>query len=126
MPTVRRNKHGFVIVSNRRGRFITHELTPDGAKMIQTRLGISNIDRLEIDVATLIELKKSSDAYTNKQRCYSQWQGRRQRRAPANAPVPPPAPSKTVASAPTPATAPDVEVVLCPKCSAKAIATAQF
>jgi hypothetical protein len=39
MPTVRRAEHGYIIVSNRRGKFITHQLSQDGVQLLQKRFG---------------------------------------------------------------------------------------
>jgi hypothetical protein len=63
MPTIQKREHGYVILSRRHGRFVTHQLTPDGAKKVQTRLGVQDINGVGVDVATLIELKRSEDAY---------------------------------------------------------------
>src|SRR2546421_483397 len=76
MPKLRRGNHGYFIVSNRRGRFITHQLSHQGARLLQTQLGLPNIEGCEIDIATLIALKQSGHAYTQ----WQEEQGRRRER----------------------------------------------
>src|SRR4051812_36578520 len=64
MPTVHRQKHGLVIISSRRGRYCTHQLSPDGARSLQERYGVPNVEELQIDVGTLIDLVRAGEAYT--------------------------------------------------------------
>jgi hypothetical protein len=118
VPTVKKGKNGYDIVSRRRGRYITHQLTPEGAKILQQRYGV--IDGLEIDVPTLMELKQSQDAYTQRERRH--WRDRPREDelfATAPPPVAPPLPRFEPV-------APPPETIPCPRCSRRVISGAAY
>jgi hypothetical protein len=66
MPTVKDGPEGLIIVSKRRGSYITHQLSPEGARFLEARYGAAAGS--EIDVPTLLELKRQGYAYTKRQR----------------------------------------------------------
>src|SRR4051794_35215021 len=100
MPTVRRDKDGFNIISRRRGRYITHQLSDDAAEALRDRYG--SLDGLEIDVATLIELIRSNGAYTRRQRRQQRWSENRQKPSPTTPPRAPQQPAAARFTAPVP------------------------
>ena len=66
MPTVKLGNHGYYIVSNRRGKYITHQLSKEGVEILRARHG--TVDGLDIDVNTLLSLKERGCATTGRQR----------------------------------------------------------
>jgi hypothetical protein len=65
MPTVSRAADGVVIKSRRRGQYITHQLDSAGEQYLRDQYGF--VDKLEIDVPTLLHLKRLGHAYTGRQ-----------------------------------------------------------
>jgi hypothetical protein len=105
MPTVKRDKDGYNVVSKRWGKFCTHQVSPEGEEFLRDRYG--PIDGLAIDHDTFFELKRRNMIYV--------------RRVPA----PKPSPRATVAPSPFPQQT-VIEVVLCQECGRKSPVGAKF
>lgn len=119
MPTVKRDAEGYNIVSFRHGKYITHQLTPDGVSLLQMRR--ESIDELAIDVNTLMYLREKGYAYIRgkkqpRPRPDSQ-QRFRWKRKPAHKESPS---QPVIADSPAPLT------IACPKCRSLVAQNAAF
>jgi hypothetical protein len=66
MPKVTRVGHGFIIRSFWRGKHITHQVDAAGEKYLHDRFGF--VEGIEIDISTLLELKRRGHAFTRRQK----------------------------------------------------------
>src|SRR5438552_3961494 len=66
MPTIRRDKQGYNVLSRRFGRNQTHQVTGGGVEYLQERFG--EIDGVTIDRDTFFDLWRRKLIFTNKQR----------------------------------------------------------
>lgn len=115
MPTVKRTSHGYTILSRYRRRVVTHQLSADGEEWLSDRYGLNGqIEGLEIDVPTLMELRDMGFAYIRGGKPWPKKTFRPDRRPalfdpPRAPPTPPPVVPPPAPPTPTP-------TIRCPGC----------